>query len=541
MRRLLPRGFAPPARGDVVAAATVALVLVPQSLAYAELAGLPVVTGLYTAVAATIAGGLVGSSRYLQTGPVALTSLLTLGALTSLAAPGSAEYVALAALLALVVGAVRILVGVLGWGFVAYLMSQPVVSAFTVAAALLIVLSQVPALLEVDAGGGTFEAAVDALRRPAEWEPVALAVGAVLVVLVLGGRRIGPRFPAAFLGIVGALGLTAFGVVTVAEVGDVPNGLPTPSLALPWSHTPSLLVFGAVIALVGFAEAASIGRQYASEDREAWDPDREFIGQGLANVAAGVFQGYPAGGSFSRSSLNRLAGARTRWSGVLAGVVLLALLPVASVLSRLPQAALAGLIIASVAPLFRLRPFVRLWRVSKPQFAVALLTFTVTVVSAPHVERGVITGVVLSLGVHLWRELRVEVETWSDGATLHVRPQGVLYFGSAPALEEQVAALVVADPAIECVVLHLERLGRLDVTGAMALRSLIDDMHLSGVRVALAGSQPQAQRVLSTVLGNAFDTVDLDTVDLDTVERRTGERRRPPMPPPGEDVRTDLA
>ena len=505
-RRPLLRRLTRPVRGDLVAAVTVALVLVPQSLAYAELAGLPVVTGLYTAVAATVAGGLIGSSRYLQTGPVALTSLLTLGALTSLATTGSGEYVALAALLALVVGAVRVLVGLFRWGFVAYLMSRPVVAAFTVAAALLIVLSQLPALLGVPADGGTFEAAVDALRRPGEWHTTAISIGAVMVVLVLGGRRISPRFPGAFLGVAGALALTTLDLVTVTEVGDVPSGLPTVSLALPWAQTPSLLVFGVVIALVGFAEAASIARQYASEDREAWDPDREFLGQGLANVAAGVFQGYPAGGSFSRSSLNRLSGARTRWSGVLAGLVVLALMPVASVLSGLPQAALAGLIIASVLPLIRVRPFLTLWRVSKPQFAVAVLTFAVTVAAAPHVERGVITGVVLSLGVHLWRELRIDIETWSEGGTLHVRPQGVLYFGSAPALEERAAALVAADPAIETVVLHLERLGRLDVTGALALRSLVDDMHLSGVSVVLAGSQPQAQRVLRTALGDAFDT-----------------------------------
>lgn len=520
-RRRVPRRPAPPERGDVVAAVTVALVLVPQSLAYAKLAGLPVVTGLYTAVVATIAGGLVGSSRYLQTGPVALTSLLTLGALTSATDADSGDYVGLAALLALVVGATRILIGLLRWGFVAYLMSQPVVAAFTVGAALLIALSQLPGLLDVPATGSPFSAAVGAASRPAEWDPVAIALGLAMVALVLGGRRIGPRFPGAFLGLVGALALTGLGLIAVTEVGDVPSGLPTPTLDLPWSATPSLVLAGVVIALVGFAEASSIARQYASEDRETWDPDREFVGQGLANVAAGVFQGYPAGGSFSRSSLNRLAGARTRWSGVLTGVVVLAVMPVASVLSGLPQAALAGLIIAAVLPLIRVRPFVELWRVSKPQLAVAVVTFAVTVVSAPHVERGVLVGVALSLGVHLWRELRIEIETWSDGSTLHVRPQGVLYFGSAPALEERAAALVAADPGIETVVLHLERLGRLDVTGALALRSLIADMHLSGVTVVLAGSQPQAQRVLRTALGDAFDAVDPG-------ERRVAERRREP-------------
>jgi SulP family sulfate permease len=491
----------------VIAAVTVALVLVPQSLAYAKLAGLPVVTGLYTAVAATIAAGLVGSSRYLQTGPVALTSLLTFGALTSLATAGSDDYVALAALLALVVGVVRLLIGLLRWGFVAYLMSQPVIAAFTLAAALLIACSQVPALLEVPTDEvNPVRAAWEAVRQPGEWNWTAIGIGVAVVVLVRYGRRLHPLFPGAFVGAVGALLLTTFDLVDVEEVGDVPNGLPVPSVALPWSETPSLLLFGAVIALVGFAEAASIARQYASEDREAWDPDREFAGQGLANLAAGVFQGYPAGGSFSRSSLNRLSGARTRWSGVLAGVVVLAIMPVASVLSGLPQAALAGLIIASVLSLLRVRAFVEAWRVSKPQFGVATVTFVVTVAAAPHVERGLLLGVALSLGVHLWRELHVEIETWSEGSTLHVRPQGVLYFGSAPNVEARAAALVAADPAIETVVLHLERVGRLDVTGAAALRSLIDDMRLSGVRVVIGGSQPQAQRLLRRVLGDAVET-----------------------------------
>ena len=207
---------------------------------------------------------------------------------------------------------------------------------------------------------------------------------------------------------------------------------------------------------------------------------------------------------------------------MLAGVVVLALMPVASVLSELPQSALAGLIIAATLPLIRLRPFVEVWRVSKPQFAVAVVTVVVTLAAAPHVERGVLVGVGLSLAVHLWRELKVDVETWSEGGTLHVRPQGVLYFGSAPALEERAAALVAADPTIDAVVLHLERLGRLDVTGAMALRSFVDDLHLSGVGVVIAGSQPQAARLLRTVVADALDS------SAETPERRVAERRRPP-------------
>lgn len=294
-----------PCRGDLLAAGTVALVLVPQSLAYAELAGMPVVTGLYTAVAATLAAGLVGSSRYLQTGPVALTSLLTFGALSSLASAGSAEYVALAAMLPLTVGLLRILIGLVRWGFIAYLMSQPVVTPFTVAASLLILLSQVPGLLDVPGDHASpVLAAVDALGRPDEWSPTPIVIGIGMIGLILLGRRLSPLFPGAFIGTVAAVVVTRLGVLSATEVGEVPRGLPVPSLDLPWADATALLLPGMVIALVGFAEAASIARHYAAEDRERWNPDREFVGQGLANVAAGVFQGIrPAAPSRGRRSI----------------------------------------------------------------------------------------------------------------------------------------------------------------------------------------------------------------------------------------------
>lgn len=503
-QRLRVAKDARPGRGDLVAAITVALVLVPQSLAYADIAGLPVVTGLYTAVAATVAAGIVGSSRYLQTGPVALTSLLTLGALAPLAATGSADYVALAAVLAVVVGVLRIVIGLAGWGFIAYLMSQPVVSAFTVAASLLILLSQVPALLDVSTDQPSpLLAAATALARPSEWGLVSIAIGVGMVALVLLGRRLSPLFPGAFAGTLIALLLSATGTVSVTRVGDVPSGFPSLTLTLPWGDAPGLLLPGLVIALVGFAEAASISRHYATEDREGWDPNREFVGQGLANVAAGVFQGYPAGGSFSRSSLNRLSGARTRWSGVLTGIIVLAFMPVAAVLSSLPKAALAGLVMASVVPLIKVQPFTELWRVSRPQFGVAAATLVATLAFAPRVERGVLVGVMLALLVHLWRELNVPVETWSDAGTLHVRPQGVLYFGSAPALEARVQDLIAADPALKAVVLHLGGLGRLDVTGALAIRSLIEGMGAADIDVTMTDPQPQARRILHKVLGRS--------------------------------------
>ncbi len=490
----------PPRRGDVVAGVSVALVLIPQSLAYATLAGVPAVHGLYAAVASTLAAGVIGSSPYLQTGPVALTSLLTLGALATTVEPGSADFAAHAALLALVVGAVRILLGVLRLGVVAYLMSQPVVAAFTVAAALLIVASQAPALVGTESGDtNPVIAAAQALQDAPSWNWWGIGIGLTVLAVTLLSRRIHPLLPGALIGSLAALAVSATGTVDVAVVGDIPDGLPPLSVDLPWDALGSLIVPGVVIALIGFAEPASIARRYATEDRTPWDPDREFVGQGLANVGAGLFSGYPVGGSFSRSSLNRLSGARTRWSGVMTGLVVLAVLPVVSVLSELPSAALAGLVMAAVLPLLGIRPMTRAWQVSRPQFVVTVVTFVVTVVAAPRVEWGVVVGVALALAVHLWRELHLEMKVWTDGATLHVRPQGVLYFGSAPELEARVLAVLAENREIQKVSIHLDQLGRVDLTGVLVLNSLIEDMHGADIEVRLLGAQPQARRVLDAV------------------------------------------
>ncbi len=496
------RSIAWPARGDLLAGLSVALVLIPQSLAYAELAGMPVVHGLYTAVAATLAAGIVGSSPYLQTGPVALTSLLTFGALAPLASAGSAEFVGYAALLALVVGVVRLLIGALRGGVVAYLMSQPVVAAFTVAAALLIMASQVPALVDVDTTAlNPILSAAHALGRPQEWSVPTILVGLGTILVLLAGRKLGPLFPGALVAAVIALGLNRSGWIDLTAVGSITSGFPPFDLGLPWGSLGAVVVPGVVIALVGFAEAASISRRYAAEDRRHWDPNREFMGQGLANIGAGLFSGHPAGGSFSRSSLNRLAGARTRWSGVVTGLAVLVFMPVAGVLSELPTAALAGLVIAAVLPLIEVRPFREAWQHSRPQFFVALPTFLATLAFAPRVERGVLVGVGLSLAVHLWRELRLELDTWIVAGTLHVQPQGVLYFGSAPAMETEVMALVAAHPEIGRVVLHLQRLGRMDLTGALVLRAILEDMQRCSIEATVDGVQPQAMRLVTAVLG----------------------------------------
>ena len=486
-----------PSVGDVVAGISVALVLIPQSLAYAALAGMPPERGLYAAGIPLLVAAPFASSPYLQTGPVAITSLLTLGALTTLAAPGSDEYVALGLLLALVVGVARVLVGLLRAGVIAYLMSQPLLTGFIPAAAVLIIASQVPAALGAEAPtGGVIEQAGRALSSPGGWEPTSIALSLVVVVTVFGGRRIHALFPGVLVAVAAAIAFSTLTAYRGETVGEISVGAPPLSLDLPWGELPSLLLAGVVIALVGFAEPASIARAFAVEDRVAWDSNREFVSQGMANVAAAFSGGFPVGGSFSRSSLNRLAGAGSAVSGAITGLAVLAFLPFAFVLAPLPAAVLAAIVIAAVVPLVRLGPLLRLWRFSRPAFLTATATFVLTLALAPHVERAVLAGVGLAIAVHLWRELRIDASVWYEGDDLHVRPAGVLWFGPAQGLGEGLVAQLAEHPEARRLVLHLDGLGRIDVTGALVLRTVVEEAERSGLETELVGVQEKDRRLM---------------------------------------------
>ena len=399
---------APPARpvpADLLAGLSVAMVLIPQSMAYAELAGLPSHIGLFASALPPILAALFASSPYLQTGPVALTSLLTFGALASLANPGSADYVALAALLALMVGVTRLLLGLFRLGVVTYLMRDPVVTGFTSAAAILILASQLPkALGTATPPGGVLWRAGWSLGHPGGWETASLAIAATTVLLVLAGRRVVHRmFPGALIAVGGGISVSRLTDYAGPMVGDVPTALPTLSLDLPWGSTGSLLVGGILIALVGFAEPASIARVFADEDGQRWSANREFVSQGVANLAAAVSGSFPVGGSFSRSSLNRLAGARTRWSGLVTGITVLAFLPFADVLAPLPRATLGGVVIAAVVGLVRPGRLLGMARISPADAVVAWVTFFATLALSPRVEQGVLVGILVSLAVGLRR------------------------------------------------------------------------------------------------------------------------------------------
>lgn len=487
---------------DLVAGVSVALVAIPQGMAYAELAGLPSHHGLYAMALPLVAAAFFASSPYLQTGPVATTALLTFGALVPLAQPGSADFIALAALLAIVVGVARTLVGLMRAGWVSYLLSRPVLEGFMSGAAILILCSQLPGAFGAAApDGGILRRAFWTLVNPGSWELASLGLSAGTVVLILGARRIHRRIPGVLIAAGAAMLFSKFVNYQGALVGQIPAGPPPLTFDLPWARLPTLVLPGIVIALVGFSEAASISRTFASESRERWDANREFISQGVANVVAGFTGGFPVGGSFARSGLNRLAGATSRWSGLVTGVAVLMFLPFAGVLAPLPSAVLSGIVIAAISSLFRPRVLLGLWSLSRHQAVVSWSTFALTLALAPHVEHAVLLGILAAGAVHLWKEMKPSVASRREGNTLYLEPEGVLWFGSVPVLDDELLRHLAQEPDVSRVVLSCARLGRIDLTAAYTLAEMLDSLSEAGVVVEVRDVPQHARRVLNAIGG----------------------------------------
>jgi SulP family sulfate permease len=381
-------------------------------------------------------------------------------------------------------------------------MSEPVILGFTSGAAILIIGSQVPGALGVTGfAGGIIGRAVTVLLHPEVWEPAAAGLSLVTILLVVAGRRFHPLFPGVLVAVVVGALFSTITDYTGPTLGSIPLGLPPITLALPWTAVPALLLPGIVIALVGFAEPSAIARTYAVLDRKPWSPDREFVSQGVANLAAGLSGGFPVGGSFGRSSVTRLAGARSRWNGAVAGIVVLAFLPFGSVLRPLPLAVLGAVVVAAVGRHLSMGNLFHLWRFSIPQAAIGWATFVLTLALAPRIDEAVIVGMGLAGAVHIWRELRVRVDTAFVDGTLSLVPEGVLFFGSAPTLEAALVAALADHPDATRLVLRLERLGRIDYTGAVALRNVIEEGERAGLEVQLSNVPLPAQGLIRRVTG----------------------------------------
>lgn len=491
-----------PQWGDLIAGLSVVLALVPQGLAYAELAGMPGHIGLLAGTLPAILAAFFVSSPYLQTGPTALTSLLVAGALAPLATARTDEYVALGALLALMVGLSRVAFGALRLGIAAYFVSQPVLTGFTSGAALLIMGSQLPTAVGFGSDSErVLGRALDALSHPQTWDGSAMMLFAITFALIIGLRRIHALVPGVLIGVAVSWGLAAVLELDVATVGDVPAGGLAIVSDLPFSSTSDLIVPALVIALIGFAEPSSIARTYAAAERQRWSANAEFVSQGVANLAAGAIGAYPVGGSFGRSSLNYRAGAKTRWSGFITGVAMLVLLPFSGAVASLPKPALAAVVVSSVMSLFRVDEIKAMWSWSRPQTAAAALTLAATLLLDPRIERGILVGVALSIGIHLWRELQVSITVEREDQLLRIVPKGVLWFGSINRISERILSVIADHPDVTDVEIELTGIGRLDLTAAFELADLASDARArADLDLRFTGIPPHAERLFHRII-----------------------------------------
>lgn len=477
-----------PSAGDVIGGVSVALILIPQSLAYANLAGLPPVMGLFASAFPLLIFAVFASSPYLQTGPVALTSLLTAGALAGAGLePNTEAYIGAAAVLAIVVGATRAIIGIARLGGIVYLMAEPVTIGFTSGAGLVIMSSQLPKALgaelpsDVADWSNPITRAAWAVSHPSSWTLGALLISAITLTLMLQGRKLHRLFPGVLAAVLLALLFSRTFDYSGAVIPDIEAGLPTWSLDLPWSRTGSLITGGLVIALVGFAEPASIARVFANEDQTRWSSSREFFASGLANTVSGVTGGYPVGGSFSRSSVNRFAGAESRFSGAITGLVVLAFLPFAGVLDGLPDAVLGAIVVGAVTTLIKPTRLLRLWRRSPWQAGLAWLTFGATLLTPPNVQYAVLLGVVATAVLHLVRPFHLDVERTPEGE-LHIRPRGLLWIATNRRFKAELCEVIEDDSGTGPVVVSLDR--------STAIDSAIADSVAAGQAAASRAGRP---------------------------------------------------
>ena len=386
-----------PTAGDIVAGISVALLALPQGLAYAELAGLPAQYGLYAAALPCLLAALFASSPYLQTGPVAITALLTFGALQGIAEPQTPEYVELAALLALYVGIIRLGFGTLRLGKIANLLTDPLILGFTTGAAILIILSQLPKALGVETlNGGVIRSGLDALIHPSQWHGIAILFSIGTILLMFGGRRLHRLFPGVLLSVVVGTLISWTSNYSGSVVGELDGGFVSFDFDFAWASTSELVIPAFVIAIVGFAEPAAIARTFATEAKTSWDPNKEMISQGVANVASAISQAFPVGGSFGRSALNRFAGATSTWSGAITGAFVLLALPFIFLLEYLPSSILGATVIGAVIRLIKPKDFFNLIRSNFGDAVVGIATLAATLVTSPRIERGILIGLVLS-------------------------------------------------------------------------------------------------------------------------------------------------
>ena len=492
-------------KADIVAGITVALVLIPQSMANAQLAGLPPEIGLYSAFLVPIVAAIFGSSRQLQNGPVAIISLMSAAALIPLGLSAE-QYIAYAAMLALLAGAMQLGLGFLRLGVMVNFLSHPVIIGFINAAAIVISSLQVSKLFGISniQGDHLYETLWNLLVAiPGQSHMPTVIMGVFALILLVAFKKFVPKKPAILITVIVTTlisWLLDYDLRGGAIVGEITQGLPSfifPSIDP--NHLSQLLLPAFMIAILSFVEAFSIAKAVASKTRQHLSANQEMVGKGLANIVAGFSQGYAVSGSFSRTAVAFDAGAKTGLTAIVSGLIVgITLLYLTPLLYYIPIATLAAVIIVAVVGMIQFEPFKHAWKVNPHDGLVAFTVFTGTLYFAPHLEWGIFMGVALSIGLYIYRTMQphfAEVALDVDGTfrdahlfdmetsnTLALfRYDGDLYFANASYLEKKLLNAIADKPQLKVLLLDLEAVDQIDVTGEEMLSHMSEGLRLAGI------------------------------------------------------------
>jgi SulP family sulfate permease len=435
-----------------------------------------------------------------------------MASLTGLADSGSTQWVALAVWLALISGVMQLVLGIGRFGWILNLVSAPVLAGFTQAATVLIVLSQLPPLVGMQGGWTGF-------WGTPKLDAAACAFGLGSLALLVLGKRLAPRVPTVMIAVIGAGALSYLSGYSSdgAVIGNLPSGLPSlywPG-ALPWGTLGALVVPAMVITLVSFLETASSAKVESQLERKPWNDNQDLIAQGLAKIASGVTGSFPTSSSFSRSAINLYAGAKTGWATVVTvAMVLAVLLWLTPALYHVPSAVLAAVVVAAVGSLFKPAAFTRLWRVLPMEAATMGVTFMVTLLTAPRIYWGVLSGVMLSLITFLHQRLHpriIEVGMHPDGSLRDrhlwnlpplsenlyaLRMDAALDFAAASSFERNVSDYLTKHPETRHVCLFAQSINRIDATGVEVFSALRMDLKMRQVALHICGMKLPVEKVL---------------------------------------------
>ncbi len=509
---------------DGIAALIVTIMLIPQSLAYALLAGLPAEMGLYASILPLVAYAIFGTSRALAVGPVAVVSLMTASVVGNMALQGTAEYAAAAITLAFLSGLILLAMGLFRLGFFANFLSHPVIAGFITASGILIAASQVKHLLGISAGGHTLPERIGGIiENIGDVNVITLVIGVAATAFLFWVRKglkpflIAKGFTPRMADIAAKAGPVAAVVVTtlasalfqlqnhgVKIVGDVPRGLPP--LTLPaFSGEVWAQLFGAaiLISIIGFVESVSVAQTLAAKKRQRIVPDQELIGLGASNVAAAISGGYPVTGGFARSVVNFDAGAETPAAGAFTAIgIAFAALFLTPLLYFLPVATLAATIIVAVLSLVDFSILKTTWGYSKGDFAAVLATILLTLGFG--VETGVSAGVMLSVGLHLYKTSRPHVaevglvpgtehfrnikrhEVLTTPELVTIRVDESLYFANARFLEDYILDRIAEDCDVKHVVLMCPAVNEIDSSALESLEEINKRLQDGGIKLHLS-------------------------------------------------------